>query len=153
MRFVGDALGADCLVTELVELNEARAFSRYFKSDGTENEDWFSWRADVLAPITGEVKRVVINPVTNEPGVLGQPPASFIIIENTEGISVLLAHVRELSVDEGDVVEAGQPIAKVGNNGFSRNPHIHIGAWTSDSEPLQIQFDLRSHGELMGNTD
>lgn len=149
LQYIGDALGADCLVTELVETDEGRAFSRYFKTDGRSNEDWFSWRADVLAPISGTVTRININEVTNEPGFLGKPPASFVILKNADGLSVLLAHVRELSVEEGTRVEAGQVIAKVGNNGFARTPHIHIGAWTANNEPLQIQFDLRAQGALM----
>jgi hypothetical protein len=151
LQFIGDALGADCLITDLVETEEGRVFSRYFKTDGATNEDWFSWRADVLAPMSGTVTRININPVTNEVGFLGQPPASFIILKREDGLSVLLAHVRELSVEEGASVEVGQPIAKVGNNGFSRTPHIHIGAWTADDTPLQIQFDLRAHGALMQN--
>lgn len=149
LQFIGDALGADCLVTDLVETEDGRAFSRYFKTDGRTNEDWFSWRADVLAPLSGTVTRININEVTNEPGYLGKPPASFVIIQDADGLSVLLAHVRELSVEEGAQVEAGQVIAKVGNNGFARTPHIHIGAWTAEDEPLQIQFDLRAHGALM----
>ncbi|MEO0607550.1 MAG: M23 family metallopeptidase [Pseudomonadota bacterium] len=149
LQFVGDALGADCLITDLVETEDVGAFSRYFKTNGTTNEDWFSWRAEVLAPVTGTVSRININPVTNEVGFLGQPPASFLIIERADGLSVLIAHVRELSVEQGAEVQAGQPIAKVGNNGFSRTPHIHIGAWAADGTPRQIQFDLRAHGALM----
>jgi len=64
--------------------------------------------------------------------------------------TVLYGHVREIEVEEGETVRPGEVVAKVGNNGNSRNPHIHIGAWEDDASklgakegtPLQIQVDL-----------
>ena len=44
-------------------------------------------------------------------------------------------------------VTAGQRVARVGNNGFSWYPRIHVGAWL-DETPLQTQFDLRAQGRL-----
>ena len=56
----------------------------------------------------------------------------------------------DLSVKEGDTVKAGDIVAKVGNNGFSRNPHIHVGAWKGNT-PLQIRFDLKTMGIQLKN--
>ena len=67
--------------------------------------------------------------------------ASSITFKTTEGHSVLLAHLQGVSVKEGDTVKRGVVVAKVGNNGYSRNPHIHIGAWDDEGTPLQIRFD------------
>ena len=39
---------------------------------------------------------------------------------------------------------AGQVVARVGNNGYGRSPHIHIGAWKGEN-PYQIRWDLRSN--------
>ena len=47
---------------------------------------------------------------------------------------------------DGCMCTSGQVVAKVGNNGYSRHPHIHIGAWKGN-EPLQIRFDLRAMGK------
>lgn len=152
LAYLGDALGTDCLVTQLVEVAPDRAFSTYFTNDGLKNEDWFSWRKEVLAPFNGTVKRIMINDVTNEPGSLGKPPASFLIFERADGVNVLIAHVREIEVKEGDQVTAGQVVARVGNNGFGRTPHLHLGAWKDDT-PLQIQFDLAAQGRLMRTGD
>jgi murein DD-endopeptidase MepM/ murein hydrolase activator NlpD len=60
---------------------------------------------------------------------------------------VLVAHVTDVTVRVGDLVDAGAPVAKMGNNGFGRNPHIHVGAWR-DETPLQIRFDLRAAANL-----
>ena len=37
----------------------------------------------------------------------------------------------------GDRVHAGQAVALVGDNGYARMPHIHIGAWRGKT-PYQI---------------
>jgi murein DD-endopeptidase MepM/ murein hydrolase activator NlpD len=136
---LGDALGTDCHIQAMVEV-DGRMWPRSYQGDGTQNADWYGWKQDVLAPITGTISKVNINPVENLPGVMGQGTASFVIISSADGVKVLLAHVDEVRVKEGDTVSAGQVIAKVGNNGQSRHPHIHIGAW-KDTQPLQVRFD------------
>lgn len=142
---LGDALGTDCIVTELVEV-EGRTWSRAWRGEGLENEDWFGWRESVLAPCDCEVVRVNVNPVVNQPGILGEPPASFVVFRAPDGTHLLYAHVREVEVEAGDRVRRGEPFARIGNNGFGRSPHLHIGAWR-DGEPLQIRWDLRAgHG-------
>ncbi|HSG53620.1 MAG TPA: M23 family metallopeptidase, partial [Rheinheimera sp.] len=75
------------------------------------------------------------------PGIMTPGRASSITFKTTEGHSVLLAHLQGVIVKEGDTVKRGVAVAKVGNNGYSRNPHIHIGAWSAEGEPLQIRFD------------
>ena len=53
---------------------------------------------------------------------------------------MLIAHVKDVRVAEGDSVVAGEIVASVGNNGYSRQPHVHIGAWRGETA-LQIRFD------------
>lgn len=136
---LGDALGADCLVTRLVEV-DGRVFMRHYEGDGRSNEQWYGWRQPLLSPCSCKVVRLHENPKVNEPGVLGEPPASSIVLEAADGTHFLLAHIQEPIVKVGDTVEAGQPIARIGNNGYGRTPHLHIGAWRGD-EPLQIRWD------------
>ena len=143
---LGDALGADCIVAELVE-DEGRSWLRTYRGDGARNEDWYGWRRDVLAPIAGDVVRVNVNPITNEPGTWTPGIASFVILRGLDGTFVVVAHVQDIGVREGDRVEAGQPIGVVGNNGNSRHPHIHLGAWR-ENRPLQIRFDLAAMARL-----
>lgn len=148
LGFIGDALGTDCLITELVETEEGGAFSLTHRGDGGRNEDWFGYGAPVLAPFDGEIVRVLINPVENVPGQLGEPPASMLVFRGDDGLMVLYAHISDPLVEQGDRVTAGQVVAAVGNNGYSRTPHIHVGAWR-DRQPLQIIWDLTAMAEVM----
>lgn len=141
LPYPGDDLGQDCVQQEFVD-EGGRAFMKSYRTDGLANEDWYGWNQPVLSPCDCTVIRVSLNAVDNVPGVLGSPPASMLLLEAEDGTKVLLAHVRSPAVQEGQAVKAGEAIARVGNNGYSRNPHIHIGAWRGQ-QALQIRWDQR----------
>lgn len=149
MPSLGDALGTDCMIQALVE-ERGRLWMRAHRGEGRQNEDWFGWKKTVYAPVTGKVIKVNRNRRVNLPGITGNGPASFIVIVTADDVHVLVAHVREVKVQTGDEVTAGQAIAQVGNNGFSRHPHIHLGAWKG-KQPLQIRFDQRYMKPQKGN--
>lgn len=140
LKFPGDALGQDCMITGGIA---DRGFASPYRTDGKSNEDWYGWQQPVLSPISGVVKRHVANDSVNVPGVLGEPPANAVLIVGDDGVNVIIAHLGEVAVLEGDRVEAGQRIGNVGNNGFSRSPHIHVGAWDKESA-LQVRWDLKA---------
>ena len=145
LEYAGDAMGTDCLLTGGVEIN-AGGFLKLYRTDGRTNADWYGWHADVLAPFDGTVIRVSPEGPENLPGNLGPPSnAGAIQFRNAAGIVVLYAHVAEIAVKVGDRVAAGQVVAKLGNNGQTRAPGIHIGAYReADTVPLQIRWDLRA---------
>ncbi len=147
LEFPGDALGTDCEVTGGVDPRSPYGFSRSYRTDGASNADWYGWGAEVLAPFDGEVARIVPNDVVNVPGRFGKPPAAMVAFRRDDGVVVVYGHVADVAVAVGDRVRAGQVVAKVGNNGMSRNPHIHVGALRGET-PLQIRWDLRALGEL-----
>jgi hypothetical protein len=68
------------------------------------------------------------NPCGADPNADG--PSNFVRIDHQDGTYSYYAHVRQwsaqnLAVQEGDVVERGQAIARVGNVGRSCGPHLH----------------------------
>jgi hypothetical protein len=144
LKSTGDALATDCYVERLVE-EGGRAWLRQYRNSGLKNEDWFGWGVDVLSPCAGKVEKVRENAVTNEPGILGKPPASALVLSCDDGVHFVVAHIAAPVVAVGDSVAAGQKIAQVGNNGMSRHPHIHLGAWRG-TEPLQVRFDQTKMG-------
>jgi murein DD-endopeptidase MepM/ murein hydrolase activator NlpD len=138
-QYPGDALGTDCVVQHLVT-EDGRTWLRGYRGDGARNEDWYGFGAEVLSPCTGVVERVTTNPVVNLPGAMGDAPASLVVLRQADGTRFMVAHVQDPEVQPGEAVEAGQTLARVGNNGYSRHPHIHLGAWIGET-PLQIRFD------------
>ncbi|HVJ38051.1 MAG TPA: M23 family metallopeptidase [Stenotrophomonas sp.] len=145
LKGLGDELGTDCMVADLVT-DRGRTWLRTYRGDGRKNEDWFGWRAEVLSPCECTVAKININGVTNPPGALGKPPASWIQLTRDDGVNFMLAHVEDLQVEVGDRLSTGQIIARVGNNGYARAPHIHIGAWRG-TQAMQIRWDQRYFGD------
>jgi len=144
---LGDDLGRDCQVVSFdVNADLTNGFFMPFKNDGIRNEDWYSYNANVLAPISGVVTKIHVNPEENKPGSFEPSQASSIVIEGSEGLFVTVVHIKDIQVSKGQHVEAGQKIAQGGNNGCSRAPHVHIGAWKNE-ESVQIEFDLDLMGE------
>ena len=138
---LGDALGTDCVIYAFdLSISKELIWPRPHKSDGSKNEDWYGWRAEVLAPCQCKVAEIHINETTNQPGKMIPGRATSITFERSDGTYVTLAHLRELLVKQGQLVEAGEVIGRVGNNGYSRHPHVHIGAWKGEV-PLQVRFD------------
>jgi len=149
VKELGDSLGTDCVIQQLVN-DHGRTWMRSYKRDGSRNEDWYVWDKPVLSPCSCEVEKIGENRDINRPGILGKPPAASVHLKREDGVVFVLAHVAKLTVKPGDKVESGQVIAHVGNNGFSRHPHIHMGAYKGE-EPMQIRFDQAAMGKLFEN--
>jgi hypothetical protein len=136
---LGDSLGADCTIERLVD-SGGRVWVRSYESDGRTNEQWYGYGADVLAPCDCRVLQIRVNAVENKPGISGTPPASYITFLRPDGVHILFAHIRNARISVGETVVAGEVVASVGNNGYSRHPHLHVGAWLGEYA-LQIRFD------------
>lgn len=142
---LGDALGTDCFVQRLTEA-DGRTWIRAYAGEGRKNEDWYGWNEPVLSPCECVVLKIQSNPHVNAPGILGKPPAAYVLLKRSDGIHFIVGHVQAISVQEGQRLKYGESFAKVGNNGYSRQPHIHIGAWNGET-PLQIRFDQKFMSE------
>lgn len=144
---LGNRLGRDFIVMKF--RTQDTPFPHAYENDGTQNEDWYGWREEVLAPIDATVTDVQTGTSAHAPGriVRGQA-ANSITFTRDDGLKIIYAHVREVRVAEGDAVSAGDVVARVGNNGPSFMPHIHVGAWKND-RPFQIQVDLAAMGRLI----
>lgn len=142
---LGDALGSDCLV--LGGVGSPSGFLRFYKQDGAKNEEWYGWHAEVHAPFTGLVIKVVTNRKTNIPGAPGQNPPGYIEFKRADGVVVVYAHLANIRVHQGDHVTVGQVVGLCGNNGSAKMPHVHVGAYVRN-KPLQIRWDLAAEGRI-----
>jgi murein DD-endopeptidase MepM/ murein hydrolase activator NlpD len=148
---LGDQLARDFMIQRVGSDGVPRAYEP--ETAGERNEDWYGWRSDVLAPFDGTVARVVHPDSVNVPGTMNRDgePGLIVFRDESDGIVVIYVHVRDIEVQQGQTVDAGDLVAQVGNNATSRVPHVHVGAWRGDMDllsakqggtPLQIQVDL-----------
>ncbi|MFD2090262.1 M23 family metallopeptidase [Blastococcus deserti] len=71
-----------------------------------------------------------------------------VYIQDADGNVHIYGHMRYYDVAAGDIVHAGDQIAKVGNEGYSTGPHLHyeIHRGDMDGRPLDPQDWLAERG-------
>lgn len=108
---------------------------RLFDGDGSQNEQFYSFGADVLAVADGTVVSVQDGVPESTPYASSPPQtkAGFggnqVILEIAPDVYAVYAHLQpgSLTVKVGDTVKAGATLAKLGNTGPSEGPHLHFG--------------------------
>jgi murein DD-endopeptidase MepM/ murein hydrolase activator NlpD len=108
------------------------------------------WGIDLAAPLGTPIY------AATDGVVLKAGPASgfgnAIYIQNADGDVEIYGHMKYYSVHAGDVVHAGDQIAKVGNQGQSTGPHLHFelhrGGMTG--KPFDPQDWLADRGISVG---
>lgn len=109
--------------------------NRVYEGDGSANEMFYGFGADVLAVADGTVVAAQDGveesipfasvPPTTKAGFGGNQ----IILEIAPGVYAAYAHLQpgSLAVEVGDTVRTGDVLAKLGNTGPSQGPHLHFG--------------------------
>ncbi len=89
--------------------------------------DYAGFGMPVLAPADGQIVGVAENYPDNPPGTNGDR-ANHLVIDIDGDRSIVLVHIEQGSatVQVGDLVRQGQPLAAVGNDGHLSAPHLHI---------------------------
>lgn len=101
-----------------------------FRNDGTALDDYFCFGLPILAPASGTVVYIENQVHDNIPGetYVKQPWGNYILIQREDGYFVLLAHLKQYSVQVviGTKIDVGQVVAACGNSGRSLQPHVHL---------------------------
>ncbi len=134
MEFLGDRDGVDYMPIGKVE----KRFQT-FRTTGATNDDYFGYGMEALAPVAGLVTEVNHPTGVNPIGTMNASPVGLLEIKTKEGVNLLIAHLDNINVKVGDEVPVGSVIGTISNNGFSRVPHLHIGAY-KNGEPVLVEF-------------
>ncbi|MGY1857056.1 M23 family metallopeptidase [Modestobacter sp. SYSU DS0290] len=81
------------------------------------------WGLDLAAPLGTPIHSATDGVVLRAGPASGYGNAVY--IQDADGNVHIYGHMRYYSVEAGDVVSAGEQIAKVGNQGQSTGPHLH----------------------------
>ena len=114
-----------------------------FSGDALDNRSYYAYGQDVLAVADGKVVAAKDGIPENVPRREGFRPAVPITLETLAGNTITLdlgggqfayyMHLQQgsLNVKAGDRVRRGQVLARIGNSGDSREPHLHFEVTTS----------------------
>jgi hypothetical protein len=139
---------------DIVKLNEYGNRAR--KVFSSRLEDYYIFNDTVFSPCDGVIQRVRDENPDNIPPSRERGPSNTnqVLIE-TDSFYIFMAHLRQrgVFVKEGERVKTGQPLALVGNSGFTLEPHLHIQAHAKSGhgdgwyheKPLYIEFDGRGY--------
>jgi len=116
--------------------NNARRSSAYGlrrNYNGQLAENYFHKGIDFAAftggPITAPAKGKVILTGREKDGFVVH--GNCIFIDHGQGVVSAYLHLSEISVSEGQMVEAGQLLGKVGDTGIASGPHLHFGVYVN----------------------
>ncbi len=136
--------------------------TRLYEGDGTTNEQFYSFGADVHAVADGTVVGIQDGKPEQTPGSATVPETmsdyggNQVMLQIAPNVFCWYAHLQpgSLRVKVGDVVKAGAPLAKLGNTGPSLGPHLHFGV-LDRPDPVtgrSLPFVLDSY-TLVGTVD
>ncbi|MEJ7174599.1 M23 family metallopeptidase [Staphylococcus caprae] len=111
--------------------------------------NYYSFGADVVAPIYGEVVRVVNHVNDNTPGNTNEnePFGNYVMIKHDRHEYSVLAHLKRNSINvrEGDIIYSQEVVGQCGNSGNSSEPHLHFQVINAPDlekgQSLKIKFE------------
>jgi hypothetical protein len=99
------------------------------KRAGTDNEEYYAFGREILAPADGIVTEVIDGVRDNVPRSMNRLSAlgNAVFIQHGKHEVSVLAHLKQGStkVKAGDKVKKGQVLGLCGNSGNSSEPHLH----------------------------
>jgi hypothetical protein len=127
---------------------------KFYKNDGTRNEDWSCFGVPVRSVSDGEVIGVRNDmpdgiPSSKQPATVKTPfdyGGNFVYVRIRPDLYAFYAHLQPgtVTVKAGDRVKTGTVLGKLGNSGNSFAPHLHFAildrpdALVGDSLPFVI---------------
>lgn len=136
----GQLFNAQRFAIDWMLLDENDTFAT---NDTSKVENWHSYDQPVLAVADAEVIEVLDELPDQAPGTLPDPAemtmenvdGNHVILELGDGVYAFYAHLKQgsITVSEGDTVQAGDEIGRLGNSGNTSAPHLHMHVMTTGS--------------------
>ena len=109
--------------------------NRVYDGEGTTNEQFYAYGADVFAVADGTVVSIQDGKPDATPNKAMTPKTlsdfggNQVMLEIAPKVYAVYGHLQpgSLRVKVGDAVKVGAPLAKIGNTGPSLGPHLHFG--------------------------
>ena len=130
---------------DLIVLQDGQSYS----DSPNENENYYAFNKEILAPADGVVVKVIDGIEDNVPGEMNPviPEGNCMIIEHPNNEYSMMAHLKNhsLLVQEGERVKKGQVIGCCGNSGNSSEAHLHFQVMNSADyrmgQSIRIRFE------------
>ena len=104
------------------------------RPDSTDLTSYYIYDQPVLAPANGTVTYLIDGHPDLPIGTVDSqhPSGNQVVIDIGGGHYLLMGHLRQhsITVNLGQGVTEGQPIARIGKSGHTSHPHLHIQAQT-----------------------
>lgn len=125
------------------------ADGRTHKGKGVDNEDFYAFGREILAPADGIVTDVIEGVRDNRPGSMnpGSAVGNAVFIEHRPDEISVLAHFKQgsIRVKPGRKVARGEVLGLCGNSGNSSEPHLHYHLQNTpvpqDATGIRVFFD------------
>lgn len=109
---------------------------KFFRTNGKNNDDYFSFGTDIISPADGVVIEVVDGLRDNKPRELNSFNfiGNYVMLKHGDKLFSILGHLRQNSivVKAGEQINPGQKLGECGNSGYSTDPHLHFHVQNSD---------------------
>lgn len=120
-----------------IEITSAFGMRTHPKTKKRQMHRGVDFRADlgteVVATANGRVLIAGVDPERPAYGIM-------ILMEHSDGYTTMFAHLSEVTVEVGAVVEQGSVVGKVGNTGMSMGPHLHYEVMHNDTVVDPAEF-------------
>jgi len=121
------------------------------------NEDHAIFGTRLLSPCSGNILAAVDGVPDNAAGeyYAGEQGSGNHVFIQCQDVEVGLVHLQagSIEVQQGDVVAEGTPIGRVGNSGFSTEPHLHLQTLRTTEDGQKVSVPMRFQGRFLVRND
>lgn len=134
---------------DIIKINKYGYSGNSIFKPANRKQDLYIYSDSVFSPIGGKIVSVINSEKDHHIGNQNDfkdLKANGIAIESSRYI-IELIHLKQNSIplNVGDLIKQGEFIGLIGNSGQSGQPHLHIHAFNTELEPVNILFNRKSY--------